>query len=45
MILNILNLIDDVKCFETVRQMRWPDGVTCPHCASPRITKQGRGES
>ena len=45
MILNILNLIDDVKCFETVRQMRWPDGVTCPHCASPRVTKQGHDET
>jgi transposase-like protein len=45
MILNILNPIGDVKCFETVRQMRRPDGVTCPHCASPRITKQGRDES
>ena len=45
MILNILNLIDDVKCFETVRQMRWPDGVTCPQCASPRVTKQGHDEA
>jgi transposase-like protein len=44
MILNILNLIDDVKCFETVRQMRWPDGVTCPQCASPQVTKQGHDE-
>lgn len=41
MILNILNLIDDAKCFETVRQMRWPETVTCPHCDSPRVTKQG----
>ena len=45
MILIILNLIDDVKCFATVRQMRWPDGVTCPHCASPRVTKQGHDET
>jgi len=45
MILNILNLIDDAKCFETVRQIRWPDEVTCPHCASPRVTKQGHDET
>jgi transposase-like protein len=45
MILNILNLIDDVKCFETVRQMRWPDAVTCPHCASPQVTQQGHDET
>jgi len=43
--LNILNLIDDAGCFETVRAMRWPQGVTCPHCRSPQITKQGRDES
>jgi transposase-like protein len=45
MIVNIQNLIDDVKCFETVRQMRWPDGLRCPHCHSPQVTKQGRDEA
>src|SRR5512135_2957706 len=39
---NIRNLIDDVKCFQTVRDLRWPQGVTCPHCTSERITKQGQ---
>ena len=38
----MLNLIDDARCFETVRAMRWPQGVTCPHCHSPQITKRGR---
>jgi transposase-like protein len=42
MMLHIQNLIDDAKCFETARQLRWPQGVTCPHCASPLITQQGR---
>jgi transposase-like protein len=41
MMLNIQNLIDDVKCFETVRSMRWPEGVTCPHCASSQVIKKG----
>src|SRR3954452_9556181 len=41
MMLNILNLIDDVKCFETVRSLRWPDGVSCPHCASSRVIHKG----
>jgi Transposase zinc-ribbon domain len=27
---NITNLIDDVQCYQTVRELRWPDGVTCP---------------
>ena len=43
--LNILNLIDDARCFETIRAMRWPQGVTCPHCHSPQVTKQGHDES
>ncbi len=42
MLVHIANLIDEAKCFETVRQLRWPDGVTCPHCASHDIAKDGR---
>jgi transposase-like protein len=41
MMLNILNLIDDLKCFETVRSLRWPDGVSCPHCASSQVIHKG----
>jgi transposase-like protein len=40
-VFNIQNLVDDLKCFETVRDVRWPRGVTCPHCGSAQITKQG----
>jgi transposase-like protein len=43
--LKIQNLIDAAKCYETVRQMRWPEGVTCPHCASQEVTKRGRDET
>jgi transposase-like protein len=42
---NIRDLIDDAKCFETVRVMRWPDGVTCAHCSSDRVIKNGRDET
>ncbi len=40
--LNILNLIDDEKCFEVVRELHWPNGVRCPSCGSDEITRQGR---
>lgn len=43
--INLQSLMDDAKCFATVRAMRWPDGVMCPHCDSPEITKQGRDET
>ncbi|WP_295431073.1 transposase [uncultured Thiodictyon sp.] len=25
-----------------MRRLRWPAGVTCPHCQSSQISKQGR---
>ena len=40
--INLQNLLDDVKCYETVRWLRWPDGVRCPHCGAAEITTQGR---
>ena len=45
MLVNILGIIDDAKCYETVRQLRWPDGVRCPHCDSDQVIKQGRDET
>ena len=38
---NITNLIDEVQCYQTVRELRWPDGVVCPSCASQRVIKRG----
>ena len=43
--INIQALIDDAKCFETVRAMRWPDGVRCPECNSAEVTKDGRDDT
>jgi transposase-like protein len=40
--LNIQTLIDDAKCFETVRTLRWPEEVPCLQCRSTAVTKQGR---
>ena len=40
--INLQNLIDDTKCYETVRKLRWSEGVCCPHCDSMEVTKQGR---
>ncbi len=38
---NIKHLIDEVPCSQTVRELRWPDGVVCPSCASPEVMKRG----
>ncbi len=38
-------LIDNTTCFATVRTLRWPNGVRCPTCDSPRVTKHGRDDT
>ncbi len=43
--LTLLPLIDDQKCFEAVRRLRWPGGVACPHCESAQIAKRGMDET
>jgi transposase-like protein len=39
--INLQNLLDDAKCYDELRQLRWPEGVLCPHCEASLITKQG----
>lgn len=39
--INIQNLIADAKCFDVVRQVRWPNGVRCPGCDAADSTKRG----
>jgi len=39
--LKIQELIDDAKCYETIRELRWPAGVQCPHCGFHWTTKRG----
>ena len=43
--LRIQNLIDDVKCFETLRELRWPHGIRCPHCNSSDVIKRGKDDT
>lgn len=43
--LTLTNLINNAKCYEVVRQFRWPDGVVCPTCGSTSILKRGKDET
>jgi transposase-like protein len=36
------NLIDESKCYDEIRNRRWPCGVRCPHCTSNKIDKRGK---
>src|SRR6476469_6406598 len=42
---NLQNLFDDAKCYQTIRDLRWPNGVTCPRCSSASVIKNGRDET
>lgn len=39
--INLQHLIDDAKCFEVIRDLRWPEGIKCPRCNASQITKRG----
>jgi transposase-like protein len=38
---NLNNLLDDSRCYQTVRELRWPDGAECPDCQSTQVTTRG----
>ena len=41
---NITHLIDDGQCYQTVRKLRWPEGVHVPiGCQSTQVIKRGCG--
>ncbi len=39
--INIQHLVDDAKCFEIIRNLRWAEGVECPKCGSRKVPKRG----
>src|SRR4028118_1182043 len=43
--LNLTHLIDDAKCYETLRQMRWASGICCPKCKGSKVIKRGKDET
>jgi transposase-like protein len=44
-LVNLPSLVDDARCFELVRQHRWPEGVRCPHCSSTGVARDGRDDA
>jgi len=43
-LVNLSSLIDDARCFEVVRQHRWPERVRCPRCEGGSVARHGRDE-
>src|SRR5208283_406742 len=44
-LVNLSALLDDAKCFDLVRQHRWPQGVHCPDCDSAAVIRNGHDET
>src|SRR5690349_23141096 len=44
-LVNLSSLIDDAKCYELIRQHRWPTGARCPHCDSPSVARDGHDDT
>nr|WP_051102364.1 transposase [Methylovulum miyakonense] len=42
-IITIKQLVSEAQCYATIRQLRWADGVTCPHCDSGDTIRRGFG--
>jgi len=43
--INLLKLMDEAKCYEMLREIRWADGVCCVHCNDMNIVKNGHDEN
>jgi hypothetical protein len=39
--IHMQSLVDEAKCFATVRDMRWPDDVQCPNAIVQRLPDRG----
>lgn len=40
-IISIKHLVSKAECHETIRRLRWQEGVYCPHCGGDETLKRG----
>ena len=43
-LLNIRQIVDDAKCYQKVRDMRWPNEICCPRCSSSNNIRHGKDD-
>ena len=43
--INLLNLMDEAKCYELLREIRWSEGLCCTNCSSHKVIKNGCDEN
>lgn len=44
-LINLASLIDDAKCYELIRQHRWPDGIRCTTCSRTCVKRDGHDDT
>lgn len=44
-LINLSSLLDDAKCYELVRQHRWPEKILCPNCGSTEVVRNGHDDT
>ena len=42
--MKLYDLLDNAKCYERIREFRWPDGIICPRYKTDDITRQDKDE-
>jgi transposase-like protein len=45
MLIHLHDIVDDRLCYEKLRELRWQEGVSCPHCGSSSYRRHGHHNS
>jgi transposase-like protein len=45
MLIRLQEIVDDRLCHGKVRELRWQEGVLCPHCGSSSYRRHGHHHS
>src|SRR3954465_470092 len=43
-LIKLTNRLDEAKCYDVIRQLRWPDGVVCLHCRGTGVVRNGHDD-
>jgi transposase-like protein len=43
-LIKLTTLLDEAKCYEVIRQLRWPDGVVCLQCRGTGVVRNGHDD-
>ena len=45
LVTHLPDFIDGARCLQTVRELRWPDRVTCPHRGPQDVVKDSKEDT